>query len=129
MELTVAEETIKKHLEYCNNVQQGFYVLDNNEFEFKVGELVHADSFPMNIIGVVFGYVFCPIANQSRAVLGVNCDVSLSDLRRANNIEELTFNTFTEDFKYVESRYTTFSNQKNFNYALRIYIERKCIDR
>jgi len=106
MELTVAEETVKNHLEYCNNVQQGFHELSNDEFEFKVGELVHANSSPMNIIGAVFGYIYCPISKQPRAVLGVNCDVSLEGLRKADNKESLAFNCYSKDFNYIESRMT-----------------------
>jgi hypothetical protein len=97
---------VKNHLEYCNNVQQGFYELNSDDFEFKVGELVHANSKPMNIIGVIFGYVYCPITKQPRAVLGVNCDVSLEGLRKADNKESLAFYCFTKDFNYIESRMT-----------------------
>ena len=106
MELTVAQEPVKDHLEFCNKVQQGFYELNNDDFEFKVGELVHANTSPMNIIGVVFGYVYCPISEQPRAVLGVNCDVSLEGLRKADSKESLAFNCFTKDFNYIESRMT-----------------------
>lgn len=108
MALTVAEETIKDHLGFCNKVQKGFVELSSDEFEFNVGELVHANSRPMDIIGVVFGYVYCPITEQARAVLGVNCDVSLEGLRKADRIETLAFNCYTKDFNYVESRYTAF---------------------
>lgn len=106
MELTVAQQTVKDHLEYCNNVQEGFYELSNDDFYFKVGELVHANSSPMNIIGVVFGYVYCPISEQPRAVLGINCDVSLEGLRKANKMERLAFYLYSKDFNYIESRMT-----------------------
>jgi hypothetical protein len=106
MELTVAQEIVKNHLEFCNNVQQGFYELNKDEFEFKVGEIVHANSSPMNIIGIIFGYVYCPITEQPRAVLGVNCDVMVTGLRKADKLEKLAFNCFTKDFKHIESRMT-----------------------
>ena len=105
--LTVAEETVLQHLEYCNNVQKGFYEV-KEDFPFKVGDMIYCDGHPRAVIGLVFGFVYCPISKQNRAVIGVNADVSIERARKATKKEEMAFNLFTKDFKPVEARYTAF---------------------
>lgn len=102
--LTFAEETVQKHIEYCNAIEDGFKEA-KGDFPFEVGDVIYSDCQPNRIIGIVFGFVYCPITKQNRAVLGVNCDVSFNVSRIATNKEETAFNVFTNDLNPVEARY------------------------
>lgn len=108
MEITTfAEETVSNHVNYCNKVRRGFKAFKPYLFKFPVGTLVTTkDAIPYNIIGAIFGYVFCPITESYRAVLGVNFDVEIDNLTIADKKETLAFNLFTKDFMPVERRMT-----------------------
>tara|TARA_R110000868_G_scaffold411024_1_gene701383 strand:+ start:4283 stop:4621 length:339 start_codon:yes stop_codon:yes gene_type:complete len=110
MEYTFAEETLNKHLALCNeHLCEGHKIVDPSEFNKKIGDLVvtsHAK--PRNIIGCVYGYIYSPFTDSVRAVLGVNCDIMVSDMNDTDLTHELAFNMNTVDFAPVEARYTVF---------------------
>lgn len=108
--MTIAEETVEKHLLLCNDILcKGHRTEKPFLFPYKIGDLVTTlNAYPRNIIGVVHGYIYSPFTESYRVVLEIDCDVETDNIRPSNDLETLAFNCFTKDFKPVEARYTTF---------------------
>jgi len=106
MELTIPEEITRDHVDFCNTIHPGYAVVKKDYlFKYPIGTIISTTQcFPRNIIGTIFGYIFCPITNSYRAVLGINCDVSLDLIREANDKEILAYFVFSKGFDPVEQR-------------------------
>ena len=105
-ELTIAQERLIEHLDLCNEgLCAGHRLEKSSLFIFQVGELVSTlDAYPGNITGIVHGYIYSPFTASYRAVLGVNCDVEIDNLRKPERAEEIAFNLHTVSLNPVESR-------------------------
>jgi hypothetical protein len=105
---TYAEEVVLEHINLCNKLLcNGHRTEKEFLFVYKIGELVATkQAYPRNIIGTIHGYIYSPFSNSYRAVLGVDCDIEVDNIRIAEEKESLAFNLFTKEFNPVESRMT-----------------------
>jgi hypothetical protein len=109
-ELTHAEQIVFEHIQLCNkHLGEGHRMEKPFLFNFKIGDLVTSiNCKPRDLIGAIHGYIYSPFTQSYRAVLDVNCDVEITNIKPANQVEELTYNLHTKDFKPVEARMTVF---------------------
>jgi hypothetical protein len=108
--LTYAEQVVLEHLQLCNKgLCSGHLPAKPELFNFKIGDLVTSiNAYPRNLIGAIHGYIYSPFTGSYRAVLDVNCDVEVDNIKLVNEVETLVYNLYTIDFKPVEARMTVF---------------------
>ena len=55
-ETTFAEDIVKGHIEYCNNIVKGFKEVRSDLFSIPVGTVISTTcGYPKALIGIVFG--------------------------------------------------------------------------